>query len=122
VLTTSEPPSSCCPAWQVANSPLRTRETKCLGLSCSTRTPVRKRKSQRQGRLHLARRMIAIGNQLLIRSGEGIRGGGVTSADYEIVSFLVKAYHSSLNDTLRKVVGTAPEAKALLELYAWIKE
>jgi exocyst complex component 3 len=43
-------------------------------------------------------------------------------SDYEIAPFLVKAYHTSLNDTLRKVVDAAPEAKALLELHAWIKE
>lgn len=42
--------------------------------------------------------------------------------DYEIVMYLVKAYHQSLNATLRKVVDSAPEAKVLLELHAWIKE
>ncbi|KAL0243991.1 hypothetical protein I308_105254 [Cryptococcus tetragattii IND107] len=43
-------------------------------------------------------------------------------ADYEITSFLVKAYHKSLNETLIKVVKSAPEAKVLLELHAWVKE
>ncbi|AAW46208.1 hypothetical protein CNBK1010 [Cryptococcus deneoformans B-3501A] len=43
-------------------------------------------------------------------------------ADYEITAFLVKAYHKSLNETLIKVVKSAPEAKVLLELHAWIKE
>lgn len=43
-------------------------------------------------------------------------------ADYEIFPYLVKAYHKSLNDTLRKLVDSAPEAKVLLELHAWIKE
>lgn len=43
-------------------------------------------------------------------------------ADYEIFSYLVKAYHRCLNETLRKVVDSAPEAKVLLELHAWIKE
>lgn len=43
-------------------------------------------------------------------------------ADYEIFSQLVKTYHRLLNDTLRKVVESAPEAKVLLELHAWIKE
>lgn len=42
-------------------------------------------------------------------------------ADYEITAFLVKAYHKSLNETLIKVVKSAPEAKVLLELHAWIK-
>ncbi|RXK37654.1 hypothetical protein M231_05066 [Tremella mesenterica] len=42
--------------------------------------------------------------------------------DYEIYPFLVKAYHKSLNETLRKIVDSAPEAKVLLELHAWIKE
>ncbi|WVQ80448.1 hypothetical protein IAT38_002553 [Cryptococcus sp. DSM 104549] len=42
--------------------------------------------------------------------------------DYEITPFLVKAYHRTLNATLRKVVDSAPEAKVLLELHAWIKE
>ena len=42
--------------------------------------------------------------------------------DYEIEKFLVKAYHKALNDTLVKVIASAPEAKALLELHAWIKE
>ena len=42
--------------------------------------------------------------------------------DYEIEEYLVKAYHKTLNDTLRKVVDSAPEAKVLLELHAWIKE
>ncbi|WVQ76413.1 hypothetical protein IAR50_006079 [Cryptococcus sp. DSM 104548] len=42
--------------------------------------------------------------------------------DYEITPFLVKNYHKSLNDTLRKVVDSAPEAQVLLELHAWIKE
>ncbi|KAK8845383.1 hypothetical protein IAR55_006096 [Kwoniella newhampshirensis] len=42
--------------------------------------------------------------------------------DYEITPFLVKTYHKCLNDTLRKVVDSAPEAKVLLELHAWIKE
>lgn len=43
-------------------------------------------------------------------------------ADYEITAFLVKAYHKSLNETLIKVVKSAPEAKVLLELHAWVKE
>ncbi|WVR03390.1 hypothetical protein IAU60_000381 [Kwoniella sp. DSM 27419] len=42
--------------------------------------------------------------------------------DYEIVPFLVKAYHRHLNETIRRVVDSAPEAKVLLELHAWIKE
>ena len=42
--------------------------------------------------------------------------------DYEIEKYLVKAYHKALNDTLVKVVSSAPEAKVLLELHAWIKE
>lgn len=43
-------------------------------------------------------------------------------ADDEITAFLVKAYHKSLNETLIKVVKSAPEAKVLLELHAWVKE
>lgn len=42
--------------------------------------------------------------------------------DYEITPYLVKTYHKSLNETLRKIVDSAPEAKVLLELHAWIKE
>ena len=42
--------------------------------------------------------------------------------DYEIFSQLVKTYHRLLNETLRKVVESAPEAKVLLELHAWIKD
>ncbi|ORY31925.1 vesicle fusion-related protein [Naematelia encephala] len=42
--------------------------------------------------------------------------------DYEILAYLVKAYHRILNETLRKIVDSAPEAKVLLELHAWIKE
>ncbi|WWD22328.1 hypothetical protein CI109_106819 [Kwoniella shandongensis] len=42
--------------------------------------------------------------------------------DYEITPYLVKAYHKCLNETIRKVVDSAPEAKVLLELHAWIKE
>jgi exocyst complex component 3 len=42
--------------------------------------------------------------------------------DYEITPYLVKAYHKALNDTIRKIVDSAPEAKVLLELHAWIKE
>ncbi|WRT63590.1 uncharacterized protein IL334_000513 [Kwoniella shivajii] len=42
--------------------------------------------------------------------------------DYEITPYLVKAYHKHLNDTIRKIVSSAPEAKVLLELHAWIKE
>nr|ODN86660.1 hypothetical protein L203_03907 [Cryptococcus depauperatus CBS 7841] len=43
-------------------------------------------------------------------------------ADYDIGKFFVKTYHQCLNDSLRKVVNSAPEAKVLLELHAWIKE
>lgn len=43
-------------------------------------------------------------------------------ADYEMTPFLVKAYHRFLNETLRKIVDSAPEAQVLLELHAWIKE
>ena len=42
--------------------------------------------------------------------------------DYEITPYLVKAYHRILNETLRKIVDSAPEAQVLLELHAWIKE
>lgn len=42
-------------------------------------------------------------------------------ADYEIFAYLVKTYHRLLNETLRKVIESAPEAKVLLELHAWIK-
>jgi exocyst complex component 3 len=42
--------------------------------------------------------------------------------DYEITPYLVKAYHKALNDTMRSIVASAPEAKVLLELHAWIKE
>jgi exocyst complex component 3 len=42
--------------------------------------------------------------------------------DYEITAYLVKAYHRTLNETLRRIVDSAPEAKVLLELHAWIKE
>ncbi|WVF66397.1 hypothetical protein IAT40_001137 [Kwoniella sp. CBS 6097] len=42
--------------------------------------------------------------------------------DYEITPYLVKAYHRNLNETIRKIVNSAPEAKVLLELHAWIKE
>jgi len=42
--------------------------------------------------------------------------------DYELTPYMVKAYHKCLNDTLRKIVDSAPEAKVLLELHAWIKE
>jgi exocyst complex component 3 len=42
--------------------------------------------------------------------------------DYEITPYLVKAYHKTLNETIRKAVDSAPEAKVLLELHAWIKE
>ncbi|WWC67085.1 uncharacterized protein I206_100992 [Kwoniella pini CBS 10737] len=42
--------------------------------------------------------------------------------DYEITPYLVKAYHKHLDLTIRKVVNSAPEAKVLLELHAWIKE
>ncbi|WVQ64546.1 uncharacterized protein L199_002713 [Kwoniella botswanensis] len=42
--------------------------------------------------------------------------------DYEIVPYLVKSYHKHLDQTIRKIVASAPEAKVLLELHAWIKE
>ncbi|WVW81514.1 hypothetical protein I302_103508 [Kwoniella bestiolae CBS 10118] len=42
--------------------------------------------------------------------------------DYEITPYLVKAYHKHLDQTIRKIVNSAPEAKVLLELHAWIKE
>ncbi|WWC57845.1 uncharacterized protein I303_100380 [Kwoniella dejecticola CBS 10117] len=42
--------------------------------------------------------------------------------DYEITPYLVKAYHKHLDQTIRKVVNSAPEAKVLLEMHAWIKE
>ncbi|WWC85547.1 uncharacterized protein L201_000411 [Kwoniella dendrophila CBS 6074] len=42
--------------------------------------------------------------------------------DYEITPYLVKAYHKHLDLTIRKVISSAPEAKVLLELHAWIKE
>lgn len=42
--------------------------------------------------------------------------------DYEITPFLIKGYHKALNETIRKAVDSAPEAKALLELHGWIKE
>lgn len=43
-------------------------------------------------------------------------------ADYEIVQWLIKRYHSSLNTVLRQVVDSAPEAQALLHIHAWTKE
>ena len=43
-------------------------------------------------------------------------------ADYEIFAQLIKTYHRLLNESIRKVVELAPEAKVLLELHAWIKE
>lgn len=43
-------------------------------------------------------------------------------ADYEIVSYMIKAYHRTLNSTLGKILSNAPEAKVLLDLHAWIKE
>ncbi|KAL7418939.1 SNARE-binding exocyst subunit S6 [Cryptotrichosporon argae] len=43
-------------------------------------------------------------------------------ADYDIAEFLVKAYHGSLNDVMRRAVDSGPEAKVLLELHGWIKE
>lgn len=48
--------------------------------------------------------------------------GSLFPEDYEIVPFFIKAYHSSLNDTLRKLIESSPEAKVLLDLHAWIKE
>ena len=48
--------------------------------------------------------------------------GPLFPEDYEITPFLVKAYHRFLNETLRKIVDSAPEAQVLLELHAWIKE
>lgn len=42
--------------------------------------------------------------------------------DYEIYAYLVKAYHRILNDTVRSMVASNPEAKVLLELHAWIKQ
>lgn len=43
-------------------------------------------------------------------------------ADYEIVPYFIKTYHTTLNETLRKIIDGSPEAKVLLELHAWIKE
>lgn len=43
-------------------------------------------------------------------------------ADYEIVPYMVKAYHKALNETLVRLIGSEPEAKVLLDLHAWIKE
>ena len=42
--------------------------------------------------------------------------------DYELTPYMVKAYHRTLNETLRKIVDSNPEAQVLLELHAWIKE
>ncbi len=42
--------------------------------------------------------------------------------DYEIFPYLVKGYHRLLNETLRRIVDSAPPAQVLLELHAWIKE
>jgi len=42
--------------------------------------------------------------------------------DYEIVKWLIKKYHTTLNTVLRQVVDSAPEAAVLLHLHAWTKE
>jgi hypothetical protein len=42
--------------------------------------------------------------------------------DYEIAKWLIKKYHSTLNNVLRQVVDTAPEAQVLLHIHAWTKE
>ncbi|EJT46744.1 vesicle fusion-related protein [Trichosporon asahii var. asahii CBS 2479] len=42
--------------------------------------------------------------------------------DFEAVKWLIHRYHLALDEVLKKVVSSAPEAQVLLELYAWTKE
>lgn len=42
--------------------------------------------------------------------------------DYEIYQFYVKGYHKALNETINKLVQSAPEAKVLLSLHQWVKD
>jgi len=42
--------------------------------------------------------------------------------DWDIYSYMVREYHNTLNTTIQRLVGSAPEASALLTLHAWLKE
>lgn len=42
--------------------------------------------------------------------------------DFEAVKWLIHRYHLALDEVLKKVVASAPEAQVLLELFAWTKE
>lgn len=42
--------------------------------------------------------------------------------DYNILAIFIKQYHKSLDETVRKIVDTNPDAAFLLTLHAWLKE
>lgn len=42
--------------------------------------------------------------------------------DYDIYGFFVKHYHRNLDDRLKAIVRSAPDASVLLQLHAWVKE
>ena len=42
--------------------------------------------------------------------------------DYEIYNHYMRAYHKSLNETIKKLVADEPDATVILQLHAWMKE